>query len=966
MDLLFISASPFLLAVILSLPVVKGALGKGLQSLLASALMVALFLWLLLLSPQLSADGALVQAWDWLPALGIRLSFYLDGLSLLFALIITGIGALIFFYAGQYFDEDSDCGRFLFWILGFAGAMLAVVLAGNLLLLFIAWELTSITSFMLISFKGGQYRQARIGAFNALIVTGAGALALIVGIVMLGFAAGQLTQPADGAVLVTEYSDLLSLKELAQHEWFPLLCLLIVIGGFSKSAQFPLHFWLPGAMSAPTPASAYLHSATMVKAGIYLFARLSPLMYSNELWTGLLLGFGMLTMLVGAVFAVKQDDLKGLLAYSTVSKLGAIVALIGLPEQAGMKAALVCILAHALYKSALFLVAGTIDHSTGTRVIAHLGGLRRQLPLAFVVTVISALSMAGMPFLFGFVAKETLIAALLHTPTPWTALLVALMLVSTAFTALAAYMLIADVFLGAPRQRLQVHLPPAAIHYSPLILALGSLSFGILLEPFIIPLLRAAVKKPFELVLFAGVNDVFVLSLIILLAGYLLFRLRWHLIARIHFPLAAERVYREFTVLLRWTGTTVLRSQSGNVRFYLAVILGAVCVVLILWGGLGSLFSGRSLLPTDLALSSIDIAKTAMLLLAVMMGLLTVILREHVKAAIAYGVMGYAIGVIFLIQRAPDVALVQLLMETMMTVLLIAMLRQIHFDIRKNIFLLQWMNGPSSRLELARDLFISGVIGGAVFIFSLTALQNRPQRQSIAEWHLQNAELVQTEDVVGAIIADFRGTDTLLEIAVFTIAALGLLTLLAGRPRKARPEGPAVDVGARRLRPNNVSTPFTRSVSTIVLPVAILIGFEQILYGGRGPGDGFTAGITVGLAISLLTLVLGYEEAQQRLSWFRPFRIVRFGLCMALANAIFPIFLGKGFMGNVQIDRDLGIYDLVGSFGLHITTSLLFEIAIALTVMGGIGIIIDAIAYAAARNGAQKQEQPATVAAGGA
>ena len=542
MELLIVTAVPFLLAVCLALPAIRSALDKSAQTLLSSLVMAALFIWLLSFAPRLQAEPAVIQSFDWIPSLGITLSFYLDGLSLLFSLIITGVGALIFFYAGAYFDDPSEYNRFMIWLSSFAGAMLALVLSGNLVMMFVAWELTSITSFALIGFKGEKDAASREGAFKALFVTSCGALALIIGIVMLSVATGQMLYPNLGITLAADIESILEAKSLAQHEWYTLFAILIMLGGFTKSAQFPFHFWLPGAMSAPTPASAYLHSATMVKAGIYLFARLSPVMHQNELWTSMLLTVGLLTMLVGAYFAVKQEDIKGLLAYSTVSKLGAIVAMIGLPEQNGLKAAFVGIIAHALYKSALFLVAGAIDHATGTRFIDRLGGLRQRLPALFFVTIVSALSMAGMPFLLGFLAKEVLLDAMLHYTAPWTQLVMLVIVFSAAFTAMAAYMLIYDIFLGKPRGEIHFHRPSALIHLGPVLLSLLSLSLGFLLEPLLLPLLRLAVPKAFELYLFVGFNDVFVLSLAILAAGFVLFLLRKPLIARITFPISCDLI----------------------------------------------------------------------------------------------------------------------------------------------------------------------------------------------------------------------------------------------------------------------------------------------------------------------------------------------------------------------------------------------------------------------------------------
>ena len=873
MDLVLITAAPFVLALALALPAVPTTLSKTAQTLLSSLVMAALFFWLSSFLPRIHDEGAIVQAFDWAPSLGVSLSFYLDGLSLLFGLIITGVGALIFFYAGYYFDDDAEHNRFMVWLSGFAGAMLALVLSGNLLMMFVAWELTSVTSFVLIGFKGADDAESRAGAFKALFVTGGGALALIIGIIMLSVAAGQILYPDDGVRVAADLTDILRASALAQHEWYTLFAVLIMLGGFTKSAQFPFHFWLPGAMSAPTPASAYLHSATMVKAGIYLFARLSPVMHQNELWPAALLTSGLLTMLVGAYFAVNQRDLKALLAYSTVSKLGAIVALLGLPGQTGIKAALVGIIAHALYKSALFLVAGTIDHATGTRFIDKLGGLRQRMPAMFAVTVVSALSMAGVPFLMGFVAKEVLLDAMLHYAGRWTPLVMLVVLFSTAFTAMAAYMLIYDVFLKKPRHEIHFHQPPSLIRLGPLILSFLSLTLGFLLEPVIVPLLELAVPKAFELHLFAGFNDVFLLSLGVLLAGLALFVMRRPLIARIDFPLSCDAIYQEMLAYIGWAGRSVLHTQSGYVRYYLVIILGAVSLVLIASGTLSTVTAGQSFIPSDLSLTITDLAKVFMLVLTVTAGILTVVVREHVKAAIAYGVIGYAIGVIFLIEHAPDVALVQLLVETMATVLIIIMLGRIRFRTRYHVIQSLWAGRHGYNLGLIRDLVISITVGGAVFIFSLIALQSRPERQSIARWHLEHTRAVATEDVVGAIVADFRGTDTLLEIAVFTTAALGVLTLLArGRqggsafvPRTAQVASLhefADDVVDEIQDATSLSTPFTRTVSYIVLPIAILIGIEQILYGGRGPGDGFTAGVTIGLAISLWYIVLGYDEAK--------------------------------------------------------------------------------------------------------
>jgi len=958
MLLAILTAGPNLLAILLATPIAQQTLNKSIQTYLTASVIGVLFFVFVSYIPQLHDHHVIIESYDWIPTLGITISFYLDGLSLMFALIITGIGALIFFYAGFYFDEADEHNRFIIWLLSFAGAMLGVVLSGNLLMMFVAWELTSITSFMLIGFKGDKYEDARAGAFQALFVTGGGALSLIIGFVLMGVAAGQILYPdAETVHLITNIEELLQITTLYQHEWFPAFTILIAIGAFTKSAQFPFHFWLPGAMSAPTPASAYLHSATMVKAGIFVLARLSPIMYKNELWSQLLLTVGLSTMFVGAFWAIKQRDLKGLLAYSTISKLGAIVAMIGLPGQNGLKAAFVGIMAHALYKSALFLVAGTIDHATGTRIIDKLGGLRKQMPAMFIVTIISALSMAGVPFLFGFLAKETLLDAMYHYPEYATGLIMVIVIVSSIFTVMAGYMLIYDVFWKEATEEIHFHKPPILIRVAPLALSMGSLLLGVLLEPVIMPVLELAVPKEFELHLFAGINDIFIMSLGVLITGYVLFLFRNQIIKLMQFPfISGSLAYREIINYIEWAGDSVLRTQSGYVRYYLVIILGTVSGLLILSGTLQTVTNGTSLFPKSLAVTSIELAEIFLLFLTVAAAILTVVVKEHIKAAIAFGVIGYAIGTIFLLSHAPDVALVQFLVETMATVLIIIMLGRINAKTRREAMERLWHGRHQYNFGLLRDLGISIVIGLAVFTFALTALQHEPEGDSISQWHLENTADLGTEDVVGAIVSDFRGTDTLLEIAVFATASLGVLTLLARGRRDESPLIPQPDSVKQfaEFEPKtveeiqdatNLTTPFTQSVSYIVLPIAILIGIAQILYGGSGSGDGFTAGVTIALAIALWYVVFGYTEAKSQLPWFRPERFVRFGLVLAMLNAVTPLLFGNGFMGHMEIDKVLGIYELIKPFGLHLTTALIFEISIAITVMGGFGMITEAIAH---------------------
>ncbi|MFN8564913.1 MAG: proton-conducting transporter membrane subunit [Anaerolineae bacterium] len=500
MGLAIISATPAFLALMMA--AARRSLPKAPQTWVIGALVGGLFVWLLTFVPVVSESGPIIASIPWVPQLGLSLSLYLDGLSLLFSLVIVGIGAMIVIYAGYYFDDEADLNRFYREMLAFMSAMLVLVLAGNLISLFIGWELTSVISFLLIGFKR-ESAEARRGALQALIVTGSGGLALLIGLVLLGTAAGSM-----------ELSQILTSTTLHESPWYAGFTILILIGCFAKSAQFPFHFWLPGAMNAPTPASAYLHSATMVKAGIYLLLRLYPVLGETLLWQNTLLAVGLITMLMGAAFALRQRDLKAALAYSTISQLGILVALISLPHGEGLKAALIGILAHSLYKAALFLVVGAVDHSAGTRQLDKLGGLARSMPGWTVVAVLAALSMAGLPPLLGFVAKESLLDAMLGNISA-----VTVIVVTAALTVALALIIVFDVFGGKPAHAAHLHDAPHGLLVGPAVLAGGSLVGGLGLQALIVLLVGMSIPGNLHLSLFPGLNTPFLLSLVAIGSG---------------------------------------------------------------------------------------------------------------------------------------------------------------------------------------------------------------------------------------------------------------------------------------------------------------------------------------------------------------------------------------------------------------------------------------------------------------
>jgi NADH:ubiquinone oxidoreductase subunit 5 (subunit L)/multisubunit Na+/H+ antiporter MnhA subunit/multisubunit Na+/H+ antiporter MnhB subunit len=923
---------PFLLALLV--PTLGRYVPKQFINWGIAGIMLTLFVWVLTLLPRIASDGVITHSYTWVEAFDLSIDIYIDGLAAIFALLITGIGAAVFLYAGYYLEGDERILRFYALLSAFTGSMLGVVLSGNLLLLFICWELTSVFSFTLIGFDG-ENPAARSAASQALVVTGGGGLALLAGLVLLGLASGSFS-----------FTEVLQLR-LNEHPWYIGIAALIMVGCFTKSAQFPFHFWLPGGMTAPTPASAFLHSATMVKAGVYLFARLYPTLGDTDFWALCLTTVGLVTMLIGAFNTIRNRDLKGLLAFATVSWLGTLVFLLGLPHREGYVAAIVGIIGHALYKSPLFMVAGAVDHAAGTRNIDRLGGLRNKLPMAALTTVIAGLSMAGVIPLLGFVAKELLLEVVEETHNTVALLVV---LASAAFTVTAALILIWDVFFRPAQTATKdaKHNKPetkdkhekATAHgtqhggahhinrfmlLGPAVIAVMGLVGALFLDLLIEPLVALANGESVSLYLFHGFNTVFMLSLLAIGVGFAIFLargywLRWTLPKII----SGAQAYQAFIQVLNRSGDFVLRSQNGKLSHYLAVMLGVIGILLALpaTGYFSSVplqftFSGGS-----------DFMKVALLLLSLASILASILFKGHLLAALALGVAGYAVGGIFLLEPGPDVAMVQILVETLAAVLVIVMLSRITERKRRKAADALWGTG---RPIIQRDLLVSVLVGVGVGGFALAAVVNRPTRESIvADWYLNNAQQVGVTDVVGAMITDFRGTDTLIEIIVFSMAAMGVLTVLFLTHNKGQKS--AFQVPANL---SQISTPLTRMAATVLLPVAIIIALAQLLYAGSAPGDGFTAGVIGGISVALWYQVFGYGGS--RLRKLRPELLIGIGITLAMANAILPLLSGGSFLQH----NNFG--DVYLPANLHFTSTTIFEISIFLTVFGSVITMINAI-----------------------
>lgn len=721
----------------------------------------------------ISAGETFIFTTEWVPTAGITLSFYVDGLSLLFALLISFIGTFIIIYAGAYLKGHADLGRFLMFLLMFMGSMLGLVLSDNVVTLFVFWELTSITSFLLIGFNHGKARSRR-AALQALVVTGGGGLALLAGLLLMAQAGGSM-----------ELSTLLANGDaLREHPWYLAILLLILAGAFTKSAQVPFHFWLPNAMEAPTPVSAYLHSATMVKAGVYLLARMNPGLGGTEIWQILLMTFGGATLITGAVLALRNTDLKLMLAQTTVASLGLLVFLIGVGEPLALQAAMAYLFAHSMFKGALFMVAGSVDHGTGTRDVRRLSGLGRAMPFTAIAAGLAAFSMSGLPPFFGFISKEFVYKGTLDGSLPL--LLTAIAVAGNALMFAIAFLVGIRPFFGAPGDTPhKPHEGDLGIWIGALTLAVLGLFFGLFsgvaASLFVGPaaIAVAGTVMSVDLYLWGGFNAALLASAITVLLGALLF---WQgarisaWLARIIDPLwGTDKGYDQFMdalVGLARGVTSVL--QTGILRWYLLVtflIFGAAVV-------LPQAFIGEADYVLQLPAFDFLVLAVSALLLAGCLAI--VITRSRLVAIMSMGVLGLSVAFVFLIFGAPDLAFTQLMVETLSVVILALVIARLPV----------FGSDRRSGLRTVFDGIIALFIGGAMTVL-LLSITSSPLDLSLSAYF---AERSYTEaygrNIVNVILVDFRALDTLGEIAVVTIAGVAVLGLLAfrRRPSKSDPE----------------------------------------------------------------------------------------------------------------------------------------------------------------------------------
>nr|WP_233244210.1 hydrogen gas-evolving membrane-bound hydrogenase subunit E [Brumimicrobium oceani] len=699
---------------------------------------------------------------SWVPSLGINLDFRLDNLALLFTLLITGVGSIVFLYTTQYLKGHPKLMRFYVFLSIFMGAMLGLVTSNNIITLFIFWELTSISSFFLISFNNTE-SPSRKSAIIALTITGLGGLALLAFAVL----AAQIT----GTLSISEM--LQSPEVFANHQYSVILMVFIFLAAFTKSAQFPFHFWLPGAMKAPTPVSTYLHSATMVKAGIYLLLRFTPHFQNNSYFFTTLLIVGAITMLYAAFQTLFKTDLKGILAYSTIGALGIMVFLIGIGTTSSITAAIVFIVVHALYKASLFLVTGTIDHQAGTRDVTQLGGLRKVLMPLAIAGFIAALSSGGFPPTIGFIGKDLIYEATLNgglNPT----LLTTMAVLTNILMVFAGLLVGVKPFSGKKPEALgEIKKPHFLLWFMPMILAALSLLFGLfpamveaLFTKNITPLLTGEASP--HLAIWHGFNLIILLSAITILGGIAIYffwkpshkkesgMLKFDAFAPKSLALKFADLFQRISYFLTRT------FQNGYLRRYVLIIL----VLLTLVFGIHVFINPRIFLELKeiKALNWNEIVILAMMLVSI---IFTVFTKSRLSAIAGMGVLGYTMCLIFVFYGAPDLAMTQFSIDTLTVILFVLVL----YRLPKYLKL-------SNRTNRLRDGIIATSFG-TFLALTIIEIMNENPIKSTTQYYAENAyTLAKGKNVVNVILVDFRGFDTMIEIVVLSIAAIGVFALL--------------------------------------------------------------------------------------------------------------------------------------------------------------------------------------------
>jgi multicomponent K+:H+ antiporter subunit A len=939
LPLILIALLPFLGAL---LPGLLIRAGRNSCTWSAAAITATALAGLMSHAPTVMSGGVVHYRLDWLPVIGLNANFFLDGLGLLFAGLILFIGLLIIIYARFYLSRQDPMGQFYTYLLLFQGAMLGIVLSDNILLLLVFWELTSLSSFLLIGYWK-HLPEGRQGALMALTVTGMGGLALIAGMLILGEIAGSY-----------DLTVILANKAAVQASplYLPAL-ILILLGCFTKSAQFPFHFWLPHAMAAPTPVSAYLHSATMVKAGLFLMARLWPVLAGTPEWFYIVATTGLVTMLAGAFIALFKNDLKALLAFSTVSHLGLITMLLGFGTPMAAVAAVFHIINHALFKAPLFMVAGIIDHEAHTRDIRRLGGLRHLMPLTFVLGGVAALSMAGIPLLNGFLSKEMMLEEASHTPWldyPW--LVPALATIGALASAAYSFRFIVHVFLGPARHDYPTapHDPPFGFWIAPAILVVLVVAIGVLPAAVAGPLVAMAsaavigdVPPPYSLKLWHGLTPALFMSAIaiagglMILAAYPKLDRFWQSGPRLEAKSMFDGV---IGWLAGWSSTLTRSLHDGAMTRYTAIFMATVGLT-----GLGAWLGGTWSGPKRQLLEIGAVPALGTVLLIAATGCIVAFHRNRLLALIFIGVTGLIVSLAFAYLSAPDLALTQASVEVVTIILLLLALN----------FLPKSTPRESSGGRRFRDGVLAGFVGLGAGWLTYQVQASDFSQASISAYHLANAKPGGGgTNVVNVILVDFRGFDTFGEIIVLGIAAMviyalteSLLSGPVGRWLANRPP----DIGEA-----GDSHPLMMVIATrVMMPITLLVAVYIFLRGHNDPGGGFIAGLVVAIALLMQYMASGFDWAAERQRY--PYHgIIAFGIFAALLTGLGSLFFGYPFLTS-----SYGYFKLPFIEKFELATAMAFDVGVFLCVVGAVMLALESLSRLAHRSGERPSPYPMDV-----
>ncbi len=893
---------------------------------------------------------------NWLPELGLNFTLRMDGFAWMFASLVAAIGLLVVVYARYYMSTSDPVPRFFSLFLAFMGAMLGLVLSGNLVLLAIFWELTSIISFLLIGYWH-QNAHAREGARMALTVTGTGGLCMFVGLMLIGHIVGSYDLD-----IVLSSGDVIRNDPL-----YTTVLILILLGALTKSAQFPFHFWLPHAMAAPTPVSAYLHSATLVKAGIFLLTRLWPVMAGTDAWFWIVGLAGLSTLLLGAYFAIFQQDMKGLLAYSTISHLGLITVLLSLGSPLAAVAAIFHTMNHATFKASLFMAAGIIDHETGTRDMRRLSGLFKYMPFTATLAMVASASMAGVPLLNGFLSKEMFFAEaiethkynILDTVTPYVATL------ASMFAVTYSLRFIHSVFFGpAPHDLPKMpHEPPRWMRAPIEFLVLACLVVGIVPSWTIGPFLHTAVKSVlgeatpvYSLAVWHGWNLPLLMSLIALVGGVGLFlTMKSYLATSVEGPpffrrLEGQRIFERVLVTLSWKWARSIEMRAGTRR--LQPQMRILIAVALLAGSITLLTQGFK--PAAFALRSIDPAFALIWLIGMIcaVGAAYQAKFHRLAALVLLGGAGLVTCITFVWLSAPDLAVTQLLVEIVTTVLILLGLRWLPKRIEDPDD--PGMMTMPVRLRRLRDLVIALFSGIGMMLVSYT-MMSREMPEAISSYFLERAyKEGGGTNVVNVILVDFRGFDTLGEIAVLCIVALTVFALLLRfRPATESLETPEQQRLQNAFDDEHPDRKTGDSIAEYLLVPSVImrwmfpvIGMLAAFLFFRGhdlPGGGFAAGIAMSIGFILQYMAGGTRWVEERLR-IHPLRWMAIGLVIATATGLGSWLFGYPFLTSHAQYVSLPI---IGKIPL--ASAILFDLGVFSLVLGATVLILIALAHQSVR-----------------